>query len=151
MHPVTRHLTILFTDIKGFTDKTSQRSRSKIQELLDRHREIVLPVLEGRGGKLIKTIGDAFLMIFESPTDAVLAGVDVQEALARHNAEAPEDDRIEVRVYKVKKEQPVGEAKPTASLRGSGGSSGSCVLPRPRWRPPRRPGPWTPAGQAGPR
>lgn len=98
MPPVTRHLTILFTDIKGFTDKTSQRSRSEIQELLDKHREIVLPVLEARGGKLVKTIGDAFLMVFESPTEAVLAGVDVQEALARHNAESQEDDRIEVRI-----------------------------------------------------
>jgi len=96
--PVTRHLTILLTDIKGFTDKTSRRSRSDIQALLDRHKQIVLPVLEGRGGKLIKTIGDAFLMVFESPTDAVLAGVAVQEALAKHNSGAAEDDRIDVRI-----------------------------------------------------
>ncbi|MFA6030877.1 MAG: RDD family protein [Elusimicrobiota bacterium] len=96
--PVTRHLTILLTDIKGFTDKTSRRSRSDIQALLDKHRELVLPTLEGRGGRLIKTIGDAFLMVFESPTDAVLAGIAVQEVLSKHNAEIPEDDRIEVRI-----------------------------------------------------
>lgn len=96
--PVTRHLTILLTDIKGFTDKTSRRSRSDIQALLDKHRELVLPTLEGRGGRLVKTIGDAFLMVFESPTDAVLAGIAVQDVLSKHNAEIPEDDRIEVRI-----------------------------------------------------
>lgn len=94
----TRHLTILITDIKGFTDKTSHRSRADIQRLLDDHREVVLPVLEGRGGRLVKTMGDAFLMTYDSPTDAVLAGVAAQEALAKHNHDLPEPERIEIRV-----------------------------------------------------
>ncbi|MDE2291071.1 MAG: adenylate/guanylate cyclase domain-containing protein, partial [Elusimicrobia bacterium] len=98
MNPVTKHLTILLTDIKGFTDRTSHQTRAAIQALLDEHRAIVLPILEGKGGKLVKTIGDAFLMTFESPTDAVLAGVSVQEALRKRNQGRAEDDRIEVRI-----------------------------------------------------
>jgi len=94
----TRHLTILITDIKGFTDKTSHRSRADIQRLLDDHRDVVLPVLEGRGGHLVKTMGDAFLMTYDSPTDAVLAGVAAQEALAKHNQDLTESERIEIRV-----------------------------------------------------
>ena len=90
--PTTRNLAILLTDIKGFTDKTSHRSRADIQRLLDDHRDVVLPVLQERGGRLIKTIGDAFLMVFDSPTDAVLAGVSAQEALAKRNAPLPEDE-----------------------------------------------------------
>lgn len=96
--PTTRNLTILLTDIKGFTDKTSHRSRADIQRLLDEHRDVVLPVLQARAGHLIKTIGDAFLMAFDSPTDAVLAGVSAQEALARRNAPLPEQERIEIRI-----------------------------------------------------
>jgi len=96
--PTTRNLTILLTDIKGFTDKTSHRSRADIQRLLDDHRDVVLPVLQERGGRLIKTIGDAFLVVFESPTDAVLAGVSAQEALAKRNAPLAESDRIEIRI-----------------------------------------------------
>jgi|GEM_PF-1965944 len=95
---VTRNLTILLTDIKGFTDKTSHKSRAEIQTLLDRHKEIVQPVLEKRGGKLVKTMGDAFLMTFESPTNAVLAGVEAQAALAQYNAGRKPDDKIEIRV-----------------------------------------------------
>jgi class 3 adenylate cyclase/uncharacterized RDD family membrane protein YckC len=94
----TRHLTILLTDIKGFTDKTSHRSREQIMTMLDEHRSVVLPVLEARGGRLIKTIGDAFLMTFESPTNAVLAGIAVQGALAKRNEGRPPDDRLELRI-----------------------------------------------------
>ncbi len=96
--PSTRHLTILLTDIKGFTDKTSQKTRADIQAMLDEHRELVLPILEGKGGKLVKTIGDAFLMTFESPTNAVLAGVGVQEALAKRNEGRAANDRLEIRI-----------------------------------------------------
>jgi class 3 adenylate cyclase len=96
--PNTRNLTILLTDIKGFTDKTSHKSRVEIQTLLDRHKEIVLPIILTRGGRLVKTMGDAFLATFESPTNAVLAGVEAQAALAAYNIGRPEDDRIEIRV-----------------------------------------------------
>lgn len=96
--PTTRHLTILLTDIKGFTDKTSSKSRAAISTMLDEHRAVVLPLLEARGGRLVKTIGDAFLMTFESPTNAVLAGVDVQEALAKLNEGRAADDRLEIRI-----------------------------------------------------
>ena len=96
--PSTRHLTILLTDIKGFTDKTSQKTRADIQSMLDEHRELVLPILESKGGRLVKTIGDAFLMTFESPTNAVLAGVAVQEALAKRNEGRAANDRLEIRI-----------------------------------------------------
>jgi len=33
--PTTRHLTILLTDIKGFTDKTSSKTRAAISTMLD--------------------------------------------------------------------------------------------------------------------
>ncbi len=96
--PTTRHLTILLTDIKGFTDKTSVKTRAAISTMLDEHRAVVLPLLEAKGGHLVKTIGDAFLMTFESPTNAVLAGVSVQEALARLNEGRSADDRLEIRI-----------------------------------------------------
>ncbi|MDD5302739.1 MAG: RDD family protein, partial [Elusimicrobia bacterium] len=49
-------------------------------------------------GHLVKTIGDAFLMTFESPTNAVLAGVAVQEALAKLNEGRAAGDRLEIRI-----------------------------------------------------
>jgi hypothetical protein len=80
--PETRNLSIMLTDIKGFTDKTSHKTRADIQTMLDEHRSVVLPILENGGGRLIKTIGDAFLMTFESPT----------------NAGRSADDRLDIRI-----------------------------------------------------
>jgi len=94
----TRNLTILLTDIEDFTPKTSRKTRADILRMLEEHKGIVLPVLEGKGGRLIKTIGDAFLVVFDSPTDAVLAGVEVQRMLREHNAHKLGDDRLDVRI-----------------------------------------------------
>jgi class 3 adenylate cyclase len=94
----TRNLTILLTDIEDFTPKTSRKTRADILRMLEEHKGIVLPVLEGKGGRLIKTIGDAFLVVFDSPTDAVLAGVEVQRLLREHNAHKLGDDRLDVRI-----------------------------------------------------
>ncbi|MBU2573676.1 MAG: adenylate/guanylate cyclase domain-containing protein [Elusimicrobia bacterium] len=93
-----RNLAVMLTDIKGFTDKTSRKSRVQIKELLTRHNELVLPVIGKYNGKLIKTIGDAFLVTFESSTDAVLCGISIQEALAAFNKGREQDDRIDIRI-----------------------------------------------------
>ena len=94
----TRNLTIMFTDIKGFTARVSAGSRGDLGKLLEAHDALLRPVFAHFGGQVIKTIGDAFLVRFDSPTDAVLCGVSIQEVLRQHAAQAPEDERIEVRV-----------------------------------------------------
>jgi class 3 adenylate cyclase len=93
-----KNLTIMFTDIKGFTQRTSQQSRSATLNLLKRHNDILIPIFEARGGKIIKTIGDAFLVVFESPTNAVLTGIELQKKLGEHNKDSGDDDLLEVRV-----------------------------------------------------
>jgi len=93
-----KNLAIMLTDIKGFTDKTSRKSRDQIKEMLNKHNDLVLPVIEKFHGKVIKTIGDAFLVTFESSTDAVLCGVSIQEVLLAFNKDKAHDDRIDIRI-----------------------------------------------------
>ena len=93
----TKHLTIMFTDIKGFTSKTSKSSRKQLHTLLELHDSLIIPVFKEYDGRIVKTIGDAFMVVFHSPTDAVLCGMKIQNVLAKHNKENPED-RLEVRV-----------------------------------------------------
>lgn len=88
----------MLTDIKGFTSKTAGFSRAQTQELLVKHRELVLPVIEKFRGRLVKTIGDAFLAAFDSPTDAVICGVEIQDVLKEHNDGKSQDERIEIRI-----------------------------------------------------
>lgn len=93
-----RNLAIMLTDIKGFTSKTAAFSRAQTQELLTRHRELVMPVIERFKGRLVKTIGDAFLVVFNSPTDAVICGVEIQTVLRAFNEGKPPAEKIEIRI-----------------------------------------------------
>jgi class 3 adenylate cyclase len=82
----TRNLTLLLSDVKGYTERQSRSSRQEIEDELVRHRTLLQPIFEGFGGRVVKTMGDAFLVAFESPTDAVHAAVQVQKALDAQNA-----------------------------------------------------------------
>lgn len=94
----TRVLTIVFTDIKGFTERTSHSDRESVSRLLAKHEELLLPLVKKYDGVLVKTIGDAFLLSFASPTNAVLCAVMMQEKLKEFNATVVEAEKIEIRI-----------------------------------------------------
>lgn len=94
----TRNLAIMFTDIQGFTARTSSATREGIHDLLDAHEKVLHPVFTSFRGNVVKTIGDAFLVWFESPTDAVLCGLTIQEVLRQRNESVSEGERLNVRV-----------------------------------------------------
>lgn len=94
----TANLAIVFTDIKGFTERTSKQTLEQNEKLLKAHNDLLAPLFKGLGGRIIKTIGDAFMVTFESPTAAVLAGVAVQDALWGYNQAAAPDAQLHVRV-----------------------------------------------------
>lgn len=94
----TRVLTIVFTDIKGFTERTSSSDRESVSRLLQKHEELLLPFVSAYEGKLIKTIGDAFLLSFASPTNAVLCAVMMQEKLKEFNFGLNQSEKIEIRI-----------------------------------------------------
>ncbi len=94
----SRVLTILLADLKGFTPRAASSSRQEVSELLKSYRGIITPVIQRYGGHIVKELGDAFLVTFESPTNAVAAGTLLQRLLLGRNKEVPEERRIEVRV-----------------------------------------------------
>lgn len=94
----TRTLTIVFTDIKGFTERTSAADRAFVLRLIETHDRLLKPIIRQYQGTLVKTIGDAYLLTFESPTNAVLCAIVMQETLHDHNAKVAPEERIEIRV-----------------------------------------------------
>lgn len=93
-----RNLTVMFTDISGFTKHTETISREALMSRLDTHNELLMPVIAHFEGKIVKTIGDAFLITFESPTNAVQCGLFMQHTLRKYNAEKPEPEQIHIKV-----------------------------------------------------
>lgn len=94
----TANLAIVFTDIKGFTERTSKQTLEQNEKLLKTHNDMLAPLFKGLGGRIIKTIGDAFMVTFESPTSAVLAGIAVQDSLWSYNQGAIPEEQLHVRV-----------------------------------------------------
>lgn len=97
--PTVRTLTVMFSDVKDYTARTAGESRLGILDLARRHRDLAQPIVARRGGRVVKSMGDGLLVAFESATDAVLAGVEIQAAAAAHNRDAfAERDKVELRV-----------------------------------------------------
>jgi adenylate cyclase len=94
----TANLAIVFTDIQGFSERTSRQTLEENQRLLRVHHDLLVPVFKAFGGRILKSIGDAFLVTFESPTQAVLSGMAIQDRLWGYNRGAPEAERLDVRV-----------------------------------------------------
>ncbi len=92
------NLAIVFTDIVGYTARTSRQTREENARLLAEHDQLLLPIVRAFGGRRIKSIGDALLLTFRSPTDSVLCGMAMQDRLARHAAERPGSERLVIRV-----------------------------------------------------
>lgn len=94
----TESLVVMLTDIKGFTAATSRQTREENARMLASHEALLAPVLEAFGGRRVKAIGDAYLVLFPAPTAALLCAAAIQDRLHDHGRRVVEADRIEVRV-----------------------------------------------------
>src|SRR4029434_5441439 len=88
---------IMFTDMVGYS-ALSQNNPKVAVELLEEHREILREIFPRFHGTEIKTIGDAFLVEFNSALEAAQCAIEIQRTLAKRDADAPADRQIQVRI-----------------------------------------------------
>lgn len=68
----TENLAIVFIDIAGFTSRTSAQTREQNERMLRRFDGVVRPLVRAYDGRVVKTLGDAYLLAFRSATNALL-------------------------------------------------------------------------------
>src|ERR1700738_2230662 len=88
---------IMFTDMVGYS-ALSQRDDKLALELLEEHRDLLRKFFPEFNGTEIKTIGDAFLVEFQSALEAAQCAIEIQRTLAKRNHDVPAERRIEVRI-----------------------------------------------------
>jgi len=88
---------IMFTDMVGYS-ALSQRDDKLALELLEEHRDLLRKIFAEFNGTEIKTIGDGFLVEFNSALEAAQCAIAIQRALAKRNADAVAERQIQVRI-----------------------------------------------------
>jgi class 3 adenylate cyclase len=79
-------VTILFSDIEGSAALTEQLGDQRWLELLRTHNNIVREHVAACDGYEVKAAGDGFMIVFQSARRALKCAINVQAALAAHNA-----------------------------------------------------------------
>ena len=93
-----KEVTVVFTDIKGSTQFFESKGDIEGLSMIRRHNEMHFPTIEAHGGKVVKTIGDAIMAVFENPSSAVRATIEMQNNLLYYNKTKSPSDQIHIRI-----------------------------------------------------
>lgn len=76
-------VTILFSDIEESTRHWERRGDVEARILINRHNQLLFPVIKKFKGKIIKTLGDSIMAAFNEPENAVKAAIAIQQVLLK--------------------------------------------------------------------
>lgn len=100
-----REVTVLFSDIRGFTKLTEHMDPADVMRLLNRYFETMLDILFRHGGTFDKYVGDALMALFGAPVAverpvfaAVACALEMQEAMQQFNAEQRARGHVEITI-----------------------------------------------------
>lgn len=79
-------LTFMFTDLKGSTALYSRVGDLAAFDLIRAHFQILTDIIAKNSGAVVKTIGDAVMASFPTPSNGMTAALSMKEAMVEFNA-----------------------------------------------------------------
>lgn len=86
---ISTEVTIIFTDIEGSTRLIEQIGEALWLRQLKAHNTLVREKVALHQGKVVKALGDGFMLAFSSPTKALACAVAIQKATNDDGVNAP--------------------------------------------------------------
>jgi class 3 adenylate cyclase len=88
--------TILFTDVVASTPLLAQLKDAKMREVMRDHDTVLQTAVDEAGGRVIKTIGDAFMAEFAVPSAAVDCAIAMQRGIQAQFADSDVPIRLRI-------------------------------------------------------
>ncbi|MFC2078003.1 adenylate/guanylate cyclase domain-containing protein [Candidatus Bipolaricaulota bacterium] len=88
---------VMFTDIAGYT-ALAQHDEAFALELLREHNHLQRECFAAHDGREIKSTGDGFLVVFESPVRSIECALDIQSRLALRREEIAAERAVGLRI-----------------------------------------------------
>ena len=93
-HSIERKLAAIFAaDVEGYSRLMGLDEVGTLRTL-NRYRTIIDPLIASYRGRIFNTAGDSILADFASAVDAVQCAIEVQDAIAKENADRPAGEQI---------------------------------------------------------
>ena len=73
--------TVMFTDIVGSTERAAEAGDSAWRDLLARHDLVVREQVERHRGRVVKSLGDGGLALFDGPSRAISSALAIRDGL----------------------------------------------------------------------
>jgi class 3 adenylate cyclase len=89
-----RLVTVVFIDMQGYTKRSAGQSVEEMKRFHDEFHSFVKDLVEEHGGVLVKSLGDGFLVRFDSPTKAVQCSYEMQQHLMSRNEDILNPEKI---------------------------------------------------------
>jgi adenylate cyclase len=89
---------IMFTDIVGYTSLV-QKDELGTMKVLQEHRDLLRTIFAKQRGLEVKTIGDAFLVEFDSALNAVACAVEIQKSISARNAVSSKKLQLRIGIH----------------------------------------------------
>jgi class 3 adenylate cyclase len=92
-------VTLMFSDIEDSTVLTESLGDQAWQDLLRRHNALIRERIRAHDGFEVKTMGDGFMVAFQSAKKALECAIAMQRAFAEHNASDGQHVKIRIGLH----------------------------------------------------
>jgi len=95
---LSEEINVLFTDITGSTTFFKTHGDISGRLMLQRHYEMLSPIIKYYEGTIVKMMGDSIMVLFDDSYKAVKAAIRMQRRLSEYNTNLPWNELIRIRI-----------------------------------------------------